>query len=74
MNEFEKELQYVKKVYQDVRTPFDLQHAKDLRNQFLNKYITKISGTDKTFLRIQNDLTRIDQEITIKISSGYLFN
>lgn len=74
MNEFEKELQYVKKVYQDVRTPLDLQHAKSLRNQFIDKYITKISGTDKTFLRIQNDLTRIDQETTVKLSSGYLFN
>lgn len=73
MSEFEKELQYVKQVYNKVITADDLGTAKRLRQLFLDKYIVKISPTDKTFLRIQNELTQLDAEVTKKITSAYLF-
>ena len=73
MSEFEKELQYVKQVYNKVVTADDLGSAKRLRQLFLDKYIVKISPTDKTFLGIQNELTELDAQITKKITSAYLF-
>ena len=73
MSEFEKELQYVKQVYNKVITADDLGSAKRLRQLFLDKYIVKISPTDKTFLGIQNELTQLDAQITKKITSAYLF-
>lgn len=73
MSEFEKELQYVKQVYNKVITADDLGSAKRLRQLFLDKYIVKISPTDKTFLRIQNELTQLDAQVTKKITSAYLF-
>lgn len=73
MSEFEKELQYVKQVYNKVITADDLGTAKRLRQLFLDKYIVKISPTDKTFLRIQNELTQLDAQVTKKITSAYLF-
>lgn len=73
MSEFEKELQYVKQVYNKVITADDLGSAKRLRQLFLDKYIVKISPTDKTFLGIQNELTELDAQITKKITSAYLF-
>ena len=73
MSEFEKELQYVKQVYNRVITADDLGTAKRLRQLFLDKYIVKISPTDKTFLGIQNELTQLDAEVTKKITSAYLF-
>lgn len=73
MSEFEKELQYVKQVYNKVITADDLGSAKRLRQLFLDKYIVKISPTDKTFLGIQNELTELDAHITKKITSAYLF-
>lgn len=73
MSEFEKELQYVKQVYNKVVTADDLGSAKRLRQLFLDKYIVKISPTDKTFLGIQNELTQLDAQVTKKITSAYLF-
>jgi len=73
MNEFEKELQYVKQIYNKVITADDLGNAKRLKQLFLDKYIIKISPTDKTFLKIQNELTELDIQITKKITSAYLF-
>lgn len=73
MSEFEKELQYVKQVYNRVITADDLGSAKRLRQLFLDKYIVKISPTDKTFLGIQNELTQLDAQVTKKITSAYLF-
>lgn len=73
MSEFEKELQYVKQVYNRVITADDLGTAKRLRQLFLDKYIVKISPTDKTFLGIQNELTQLDAQVTKKITSAYLF-
>lgn len=73
MSEFEKELQYVKQVYNKVITADDLGSAKRLRQLFLDKYIVKISPTDKTFLGIQNELTQLDAQVTKKITSAYLF-
>lgn len=73
MSEFEKELQYVKQVYNKCITTDDLGNAKRLRQLFVDKYIIKISPTDKTFLRIQNELTELDRVTTKKITSAYLF-
>lgn len=73
MSEFEKELQYVKQTYRKVITADDLSAAKRLKNLFIDKYVVKISPTDKTFLNIQNELTQIDAEVTKKITSAYLF-
>jgi hypothetical protein len=73
MTEFEKELNYVKQVYSKVITADDLGSAKRLRQLFLDKYVIKISPTDTTFIKIQNELTKLDADTTKKISSAYLF-
>jgi hypothetical protein len=73
MTEFEKELNYVKQVYSKVITADDLSAAKRLRQLFLDKYVIKISPTDKTFIKIQNELAKLDADMTKKISSAYLF-
>ena len=73
MTEFEKELNYVKQVYSKVITADDLGSAKRLRQLFLDKYVIKISPTDKTFIKIQNELAKLDANMTKKISSAYLF-
>jgi hypothetical protein len=73
MTEFEKELNYVKQVYSKVITADDLSAAKRLRQLFLDKYVIKISPTDTTFTKIQNELAKLDADMTKKISSAYLF-
>jgi hypothetical protein len=73
MTEFEKELNYVKQVYSKVITADDLSAAKRLRQLFLDKYVIKISPTDTTFTKIQNELAKLDANMTKKISSAYLF-
>ena len=73
MTEFEKELNYVKQVYSNVITADDLGSAKRLRQLFLDKYVIKISPTDTTFTKIQNELAKLDADMTKKISSAYLF-
>lgn len=73
MSEFEKELQYVKQTYKKVITADELSAAKRLKNFFIDKYIVKISPTDKTFINIQNELTQLDVEVTKKITSAYRF-
>lgn len=73
MTEFEKDLAYIKQKYNSVITPEQLNEAKRLHQFFVNKYIVLISPTDKTFLKIQNELTELDGIITRKISSAYLF-
>jgi hypothetical protein len=56
-----------------VITADDLSAAKRLRQLFLDKYVIKISPTDKTFIKIQNELAKLDADMTKKISSAYLF-
>jgi hypothetical protein len=73
MSEFERELQYVKQTYKKVITADDLGSAKRLKQLFLDKYVVKVSQTDKTFLKIQNELHELDVETTKRITSLYRF-
>ena len=73
MNEYEKELIYVRLILKSVKTLDNLSYAKELKKQFIAKYIVLISPTDKTFLKVQNELIDLEQKATRRISSNYLF-
>ena len=73
MNEYEKDLIYVRLILKSVKTLDNLSYAKELKKQFIAKYIVLISPTDKTFLKIQNELIDLEQKATRRISSNYLF-
>lgn len=72
-SEYEKDLTYVRLILKAVKTQEDLDFARTLKRQFISKYIILISPTDKTFLKVQNELNNLEQQATIKITSGYLF-
>lgn len=72
-SEYEKDLTYVRLILKAVKTQEDLDFARTLKRQFISKYIILISPTDKTFLKVQNDLNNLEQQATTKITSGYLF-
>lgn len=73
MSEYEKDFTYVKLILKAVKNQQDLDFARTLKRQFISKYIVLISPTDKTFLKVQNQLNQMEQEATTKITSGYLF-
>jgi hypothetical protein len=73
MNEYEKELIYVRLILKSVKTLDNLAYAKELKKQFIAKYIVLISPTDKTFLKVQNELIDLEVKATRRISSNYLF-
>ena len=73
MSEYEKDFTYVKLILKSVKNQQDLDFARTLKRQFISKYIILISPTDKTFLKVQNQLNQLEQEATTKITSGYLF-
>lgn len=73
MTQFEKDKNYVKSVFQKVVTPDELSAAKRLKTDFINKYVILISQTDKTFIKICDELNKLEQEKTTLISSAYLF-
>lgn len=73
MSEYEKELAYVKLILKSVKTQEDLTYARELKRQFISKYIILISPTDKLFLKVQNQLNELEIKATTKITSGYLF-
>jgi hypothetical protein len=72
-SEYQKDLIYVKLILKSVKTMEDLSFARDLKRQFISKYIVLISPTDKTFIQVQNELNELEQKYTTKITSGYLF-
>jgi hypothetical protein len=72
-SEYQKDLIYVKLILKSVKTMEDLSFARDLKRQFISKYIVLISPTDKTFIQVQNELNDLEQKYTTKITSGYLF-
>jgi len=74
MTEFEKEFQYALMKFRKVITPDDLAAAKRFKRDFIDKYIVKISQTDKTFVDMQNQLMEAEIVATKKISSAYYFN
>ena len=73
MNEFDKDLKFVKDKYTEVIHPDDLSKAKSFKRWFVDKYTVLISPLDKTFIKIQNELNELEQEVTKKISSAYYF-
>jgi hypothetical protein len=73
MSEYEKDLIYVKLILKAVKNQEDLDFARTLKRQFISKYIILISPTDKSFLKVQNQLNQMEQDATTKITSGYLF-
>jgi hypothetical protein len=73
MSEYEKDFTYVKLILKAVKTQEDLTYARELKRQFISKYIILISPTDKGFLKIQNQLNEMEQKATKKMTSGYLF-
>lgn len=72
-SEYQKDLIYVKLILKSVKTMEDLSFARDLKRQFISKYVLLISPTDKTFIQVQNELNELEQKYTTKITSGYLF-
>lgn len=74
MNQFEKDLQYVKKIYNSVKNENQLRVAQNLKHNFINKYSVLVSPTDITFINLINELTQLDMTVTKKISSDYLFD
>jgi len=73
MSQYEKDLTYVKLILKAVKNQEDLDLARTLKRQFISKYIILISPTDKSFLKVQNQLNQMEQDATTKITSGYLF-
>jgi hypothetical protein len=74
MSEFEKELKYLKTKFSKVITPDDLNEAKRLKQFFVDKYVVLVSSTDKTFIKLIEELNSIEREKTRQITSAYLFN
>ena len=72
-SQYEKDLIYVKLILKAVKNQEDLDFARTLKRQFISKYIILISPTDKSFLKVQNELNELEQQMTTKITSGYLF-
>lgn len=73
MSEFEKELNYLKSLLTNIKSPDDLHTAQTFKRNFLQKYTVLISPTDKKFLRILDNLTKLEGEATKRITSNYYF-
>jgi hypothetical protein len=73
MTEYEREYQYVKNTLRSMLTTSDLDAGKRLKNAFFNKYSVLISPTDKTWLKIMEELNDIEQNKIKEITSSYLF-
>lgn len=73
MSEFEKDLRYIRGLFSKIYHPEDLSNARRNRIEFINKYSVLISHTDKRFLEIQDELSRLEIEATKKITSAYYF-
>ena len=74
MSEYEKELAYVKKLFNESIIPDQLNNAKRVKQLFVDKYVILISPTDKTFLKVIDDLNKLEREKLTRITSAYLFN
>ena len=74
MNEYEKELIYVRLILKSVKTLDNLSYAKELKKQFIAKYIVLISPTDKTFLKVQNELNDLEGKATRRMPEAWLAN
>jgi hypothetical protein len=73
MTEYEREYNYVKTYLRSMLTPNDLSSGKQLKHSFFNKYSMLVSPTDKTWLKIMDELNSIEQEKIKQITSSYLF-
>jgi hypothetical protein len=73
MTQYEKDLQYVRKVLNSVQNQNQLKVAQTLKNNFIAKYCVLVSPTDPTFLSLINELNELERTVTRKISSEYLF-
>ena len=73
MTQYQKEYNYVRGLFVQCKSSAGLREAKSLKQQFINKYVVLISPTDKTFLRMVDSLTKIELDVTRRMSSNYLF-
>lgn len=73
MTQYDKELQYVRKVINTVQNQNQLRVAQVLKNNFISKYCVLVSPTDPTFLSLITELNELERTVTRKISSDYLF-
>jgi hypothetical protein len=73
MNEYEREYEYVKRTIKSVITPDELDAAKRLKTTFFDKYIILISPTDKSWIKVMEEINQLEQEKIKHITSAYLF-
>jgi hypothetical protein len=73
MNQYEKDLQYVRKVMNSVQNQNQLKVAQNLKNNFIGKYCVLVSPTDPTFIALINELNELERTVTRRITSDYLF-
>lgn len=73
MSEYEREYDYVKKTIRSVLTAEQLDAAKRLKRTFVDKYTVLISPTDKTWIKVMEELNRLEQQKIKEITSAYLF-
>lgn len=73
MSEYEREYEYVKKTLRSILTTDQLDAGKRLKTMFFDKYSVLISPTDKTWIKVMDELNQIEQEKIKEITSSYLF-
>ncbi len=74
MTQFEKELKYVKSLFEKIYTQDELSRAQRAKREFIDMYILVVSQTDLTFIKIQNELNQLEVEAVKRLTSAYRFN
>jgi hypothetical protein len=69
MNQYERELAYVKNLFKKVYGSAELNYAKRVKREFEDKYIVLISPTDTNFLKVRAELETLEMEATKKLTS-----
>jgi len=74
MNEYDKDLAYVKMKLMTSHTIDQIHNAKSVLRHFEDKWAIALSPTDPTFQKDRRELVSIHEEKFTKISRAYLSN
>ncbi len=74
MTQYQKDLNDLKGYYKRVNGPIDVQQWMNFKRSFISKYVVLFSPTDRTFNKVQSDLSQMESQLMKKYQQGYLFD
>lgn len=68
------DLKNLKTFYKTVNGPYQVHQWSNLKRSFISKYVVLFSPTDKTFNKVQTELTMMENNLMKKYQQGFLFD